>query len=99
MLTAGPIGSVGGACRSLWVNCARVSLTVRDASVSVLLTAMAWSTVVEPGRRGRRVEPAGAARVARRDVVEAVAHAELVAAAELVIDLGRARCVLSTGLA
>ena len=40
MLTAGPIGSVGGACRSLWANCARVSSTVRGDSVSVLLTAI-----------------------------------------------------------
>ena len=40
MLTAGPIGSVGGAFRSLYANCARVSLTVRGDSVSVLLTAI-----------------------------------------------------------
>ena len=39
MLTAGPIGSVGGAARSPCANCARVSSTVRGESVSVLLTA------------------------------------------------------------
>ncbi len=39
ILTAGPTGSVGGASRSPYANCARVSLTVRDESVHVLLTA------------------------------------------------------------
>ncbi len=73
MLTAGPIGSVGGAFRSLYANCARVSLTVRGESVQVLPKAMRLIDVVEAGRRGRRVQRAGAARVVRRDVVEAVA--------------------------
>ena len=30
MLTAGPMGSDGGACRLLWVNCPRVSFTMRE---------------------------------------------------------------------
>jgi hypothetical protein len=41
MLTAGPIGSVGSASRSLLVNCTRVSLTVRVPRLSVLLNAIA----------------------------------------------------------
>ena len=40
MLTAGPIGSLGGAFRSLSVNCPRVSFTVLGDSVSVLLAAI-----------------------------------------------------------
>src|SRR3982751_6124650 len=48
MLTAGPIGSVGGASRSLYAHCARVSRTVRLESVSVLLIAMVWSTLSSP---------------------------------------------------
>src|SRR4029077_10904669 len=39
MATAGPNGSVGGALRSLNANCARVSFTVRDDRLMVLLTA------------------------------------------------------------
>ena len=39
MLTAGPIGSLGGACRSLRVTCARISLTVRDDRLIVSLNA------------------------------------------------------------
>jgi len=39
MLTDGPIGSVDGAFRSPREICARVSLTVREDSVMVLLTA------------------------------------------------------------
>ena len=87
MLTAGPTWSDGSACRSLCVNCARVSFTVRVPSVSVLLKAIGLVAVVEPGRGRRRVEAAGAARVLGVDVVEAVADAELVAAADRVIDL------------
>src|SRR4051794_27019662 len=41
MLTAGPIGSDGGAFRSPCTNCARVSSTVRADSVHVLLRATA----------------------------------------------------------
>ena len=48
MLTAGPIGSVGGACRLLWVNCPRVSFTMRDERVAMLLTAMVWSVLSRP---------------------------------------------------
>src|SRR5436190_23177960 len=48
MLTAGPIGSVGAASRSLSANCARVSSTVRPDSVSVLLIAIVWSTLSSP---------------------------------------------------
>ena len=48
MLTAGPIGSVGGALRSLNVNCARVSFTVRGESVIVLLNAAVRSTFSSP---------------------------------------------------
>ena len=43
MLTAGPMGSDGGACRLLCVNCPRVSLTSREESVAMLLTAIVWS--------------------------------------------------------
>jgi hypothetical protein len=39
MLTAGPMASVGGALRSLDANCARVSLTVREDRLAVLLKA------------------------------------------------------------
>src|SRR5471030_74362 len=48
MLTAGPMGSVGGALRSLNAYCARVSFTVRDESVSVLLNASVRSTLSSP---------------------------------------------------
>ena len=41
MLTAGPIGSEGGALKSLRANCARVSSTVRAESVKVLPSAAA----------------------------------------------------------
>jgi len=87
MLTAGPMGSVGGASRSEWVNCARVSLTVRDPIVSVLPNARAWSLLSEAGRGRWCVEAAGPARVLRSDVVEAVADAQLVAPIERMIDL------------
>ena len=43
MLTAGPIGSLGGAFRSPYAICARVSFTVREESVIVLLNATVWS--------------------------------------------------------
>ena len=48
MLTAGPIGSVGSACRLLWVNWPRVSLTVRGESVAMLLAATVWSVLSSP---------------------------------------------------
>src|SRR5262245_9537454 len=48
MLTAGPTRSVGGAFRSPYVNCARVSLTVRFEIVHVLPNATAWSTLSSP---------------------------------------------------
>ncbi len=57
MLTAGPIGSVDGALRSLYVNCARVSLTVRGDSVQVLLTAAAWSTLSSPADADGALRP------------------------------------------
>ena len=56
MLTAGPIGSVGGAFRSPYANCARVSLTVRAESASVLLIATALIDVVESRGRAWRVQ-------------------------------------------
>src|SRR5262249_23994716 len=48
MLTAGPTGSVGGACRLLKVTCPRVSCTVRGESVNILLTAIVWSRLSTP---------------------------------------------------
>lgn len=48
MLTAGPMGSVGSACKLLYVNCPRVSLTVRGERVTTLLTAMVWSVLSSP---------------------------------------------------
>ena len=48
MLTAGPMGSVGSACRLLYVNWPRVSLTVRGESVAMLLTATVWSVLSRP---------------------------------------------------
>jgi len=48
MLTAGPIGSVGGASRLLRVNCPRVSFTVRGESVRILLAAIVWSVSSSP---------------------------------------------------
>ena len=87
MLTAGPTASVGGAWRSLYANCARVSLTVRGDRLSVLLNAERPIDVVQAGRGAGRAQRAGAARVLRRDVVLAVSNGELVVAADLVIDL------------
>ena len=43
MLTAGPTESLGAALRSLYANCARVSLTVCPEKLSVLLNAMFWT--------------------------------------------------------
>ena len=43
--------------------------------------------VVEPRRGARRVQGPGAARIGRRDVVEAVPDAELIAPVHLVVDL------------
>ena len=59
----------------------------RATSTSVLLDRHRLIDVVEPRRRARRVQGAGAARVLRGDVVEAVAHAELIARVHLMIDL------------
>ena len=39
MLTAGPMGSEGGAERLLLVNCTRVSFTMLGESVRILLAA------------------------------------------------------------
>ena len=89
MLTAGPIGSDGGASRSPRANCARVSSTVRGDRISVLPTAKVWSTLSRLDDAGRRAEAAGAARIRRGHVVAAVANVELIAAAELVIELGQ----------
>ena len=89
MLTAGPIGSVGSACRLLCVNWPRVSFTVRGESVTMLLTATVWSVLSRPAEALARAQRAGAARVVAVDVVEAVANAELIAVAELVIHLGQ----------
>ena len=87
MLTAGPIGSVGGAFRSPYANLRprlvhrprrqRQRVAERDRLVDV----------VEIGRGRWRIGPAGAARVLRADVVQAVADAELIATVELMIDL------------
>ena len=87
MLTAGPTGSVGRASRSEWVNCARVSLTVRDPIVSVLLNAIAWSWLSRPAEADGALRPPAPREFSRDDVVEAVADAHLVAAVERVIDL------------
>src|SRR5581483_572888 len=46
--TAGPIGSLGGAFRSLRVNCARVSFTVVDERLHVLLNPTVCSTLSRP---------------------------------------------------
>src|SRR3954469_17472844 len=48
MVTAGPVGSVGGASRSLCAICARVSLTVFDDNVQVLPNASEWSPLASP---------------------------------------------------
>src|SRR6185437_15554199 len=43
MLTAGPMGSDGGAFKSLFQNWARVSFTARGDRVKTLLSAKIWS--------------------------------------------------------
>ncbi len=43
MLTAGPIGSEGGASKVLLQNCPRVSFTSRGENVATLLNARTWS--------------------------------------------------------
>ena len=91
MLTAGPIGSVGGALRSPYANWARVSFTVRDDSVMRVADGYAAVDVVEPGRCAGRAQAAGAARVVRRHVVLAVPDAQLIVAADLMIDLAERR--------
>ena len=78
MLTAGPIGSDGGAFRLLFVNCPRVSFTMRGESVAMLLDGEGLIGVVQIGRRAGRAQSAGAARVDAVDVIEAVADAELI---------------------
>src|SRR6185503_12252934 len=45
--------------------------------------------VVQPGRSARCIQRPGAARIARARVVQAVANAEQVLVAELVVDLGQ----------
>ena len=68
MLTAGPIGSVAGACRSLYMNCARVSLTVRDERRQRVADGDALIEVVEPAEDadGALVPPAPRELVGRR---------------------------------
>src|SRR6516162_610525 len=48
MLIAGPTGSVGSAFRWLYVNCARVSLTVVGDSVQILAADSALSLLSRP---------------------------------------------------
>ena len=89
-LTAGPIGSVGSASRSECVNW-RAGLVHRPrADGERIAERNRLIGVVQAGRRRRRAEPAGAARIRGGDVVQAVADAHLVAAVERVIDLAPA---------
>src|SRR5215831_18984039 len=48
ILTAGPIGSDGGACKSLNTIWPRVSLTVRELNVATLPIAIVWSRLSNP---------------------------------------------------
>jgi hypothetical protein len=71
MLTAGPTGSVGSALRSPTTNCARVSLTVPEDKVSVLLSAaelvLAVELVIHLGENVRAVTGFGYSPVVTGD--------------------------------
>ena len=94
ILTAGPIGSEGGAFRLLLVNCPRVSLTRRGRERRDIADGDGLISIVQIGGCGRRAQSSRAARVDAVHMVETVADAELVVSTELMIDLGEeiARC-------
>ena len=87
MPTAGPIGSLGGAFKS---PCAHLKARFADGPRRQrprIAQGQRLIEIVEPRRCRWRIERAGAARVLRDDIVERVADGEILAAAELVIEL------------
>src|SRR5688572_26844257 len=57
MLTAGPIGSEGGALRRLCANCARVSNSTVGETTKVLPSASDWSVLVSAAEADGALKP------------------------------------------